>query len=211
MKDIWNIIISLLLYTGVIGAVIKLFWKNIQDRVTTNTVKKIELKYEKQLEFYKNALDKKIYISKTRFDAEFAIYREVSEAIIDLAFDTAVLFSSGTIHLLKDESEREFNIKRHSKAVSSYVIAIRLVKKNAPFMPPKIYDMFMTFILKCEKQINWYPRFMIDEGGKVLIRELNEEWVKCLERAKEIKLNQVEIINDLREYIQTLDVFDDSK
>jgi hypothetical protein len=42
------------------------------------------LKLNKEFEKYKSIIDNKTYISKTKFDTEFAIYRELSNAFFEM-------------------------------------------------------------------------------------------------------------------------------
>ena len=52
-------------------------------------------KFREDLERLTKQLERKNYVSKVRFDAEFAIYRELSKTLVIVVQDTSLLFPVG--------------------------------------------------------------------------------------------------------------------
>ena len=78
--EIWKIIFGVVASVGGIGAVIVAAVKFSVNIIAKRLVEKYTLKMNKELEKYRGGLDNKIYISKTKFDTEFSIYRELSRS-----------------------------------------------------------------------------------------------------------------------------------
>ena len=86
----WNkigeIALSVIVAFGGAGAIaigaVKWISKILADRLS----RKYQLQLDEKLETVKTALNKKEYISKTRFDAEFRMYQELSEKNIAMVY-----------------------------------------------------------------------------------------------------------------------------
>lgn len=76
---------------GIVVAVIKFSSSIIADRLS----KKYESKLETALEKQKAELSKKEYVSKTRFDTEFSIYRELTSVFLQWSRLLVFLFHMG--------------------------------------------------------------------------------------------------------------------
>lgn len=74
-EDVWKIILCAISSAGGIGIVIIAIIKFSASRIAEKLSKKYEMKLQKELEKYKSGFDNKIYISKTKFDIEFDLYR----------------------------------------------------------------------------------------------------------------------------------------
>lgn len=93
--DIWKIFVTVVSSVGGIGAVIVFIVKMCSDIIADKLSKKYELKLNKELEEYKSKLENKNYISKTRFDTEFSIYRTLSVAFFDMVKNISVMIPDG--------------------------------------------------------------------------------------------------------------------
>ena len=71
--EIWKIILCAVGSAGGIGAIIVASIKWSANIIANHLSKKYEVKVTKELEKYKTGLENKIYISKTKFDVEFAL------------------------------------------------------------------------------------------------------------------------------------------
>ena len=78
VEEIFKIIFGVTASIGAIGAFILFVIKLSAEKIAEALQKKYTLKFDKELEKYKTHLDNKTYISKTKFDAEFEIYRDLS-------------------------------------------------------------------------------------------------------------------------------------
>lgn len=78
----WNTILetsaAVIVSFGGAGAIIAGVTKFAADKIADKLEKKYELKLSKELESFKSKLENRSYVSKTRFDAEFGIYHQLS-------------------------------------------------------------------------------------------------------------------------------------
>lgn len=70
---------SCIVAVGGIGAVFTGVVKWSSDIIADRLSRKYQIQLEKEKEKYKTELSRKEYISKTRFEAEFSMYKELSE------------------------------------------------------------------------------------------------------------------------------------
>ena len=78
--ELWKVVLGVVTSVGGIGVVIVAAVKFSSDIIAKRLEEKYTLKMNKELEKYRVGLDNKVYISKTKFDTEFAIYRELSKS-----------------------------------------------------------------------------------------------------------------------------------
>ena len=96
MNNIWSIVAKyafefIVQAGGVVTAVLalaKFFGTHIMESLL---LKKKQL-LEKDTERYKTELDKKVYVSKVKFDKEFEIYQELSEKNISMVYITKIIW-----------------------------------------------------------------------------------------------------------------------
>ena len=92
--------VSTLCIGAVIVGVIKFSSSFIAERLH----KKYEAELENKLETIKITLGNKQYITKTRFDAEFTIYRELSRDFFEMALLCISLFPEGLSYRAADDA-----------------------------------------------------------------------------------------------------------
>lgn len=103
----------------------------------TELVKRVEAKYDIEIEKIKNILQEKAYVRKTQFDKEFEAYSEIwsclakAENIIDFFFRLSL---KGTKELQDKDREK---LPELSDALKQFQYA---VTKYKPFCHPEIYD-----------------------------------------------------------------------
>lgn len=99
VDKIWEIVLAVIAGLGgigvVFGAVVYFTSKFIAERLQ----KKYDLKLNEEFEKYKAKIDNKTYISKTKFDAEFNIYRRLSKVFLDFVKNISILIPSGVFLL----------------------------------------------------------------------------------------------------------------
>lgn len=93
--DVGQIAVACIASAGGIGAIIIGVVKFSANKIADRMNAKFEATLNKELEKYKTELSKKEYVSKTRFDAEFSIYRDLSKAFFNMARDINSLVSAG--------------------------------------------------------------------------------------------------------------------
>lgn len=123
MDNIWQIVLGVVASVGNIGGVI-LIIKFSVDTIAKRLEERYSLKLNKELELYKSNLDNRIYISKTKFNTEFGIYRELSKAFFEMIKDVSIMIPSGFATYPADEDARkEYENKMYNNAVTSTVKA----------------------------------------------------------------------------------------
>ncbi|MCL2471431.1 MAG: hypothetical protein FWF25_06795 [Propionibacteriaceae bacterium] len=96
-KFIVAVLVSLGGVTGIAVALIKFGG----DRLAEMLSARYQHKLDEQLETYKGSVDKKVYISKARFDQEFAVYQELTSLAYDLTYVTWDVLTAAGIDLEK--------------------------------------------------------------------------------------------------------------
>lgn len=206
--DIWKIIIGIIAGIGGIGAVIGFIIKFSSNIIADKLSKKYELQINKEIEYYKNKLDKKNYISKARFDKEFEIYQELSQKVLDMTFANYSLFPLIDRLPLSEEKRIELFNKKYEEAVQTYNEANRAIKATAPFISEDIYQLFSELRDDCFKQVDDYAIFVLDPDHQEIRTELREDYKECWKRTKIISDKRDVIISKLRQYLSTLDVIE---
>lgn len=103
----------------------------------TELVKRVEAKYDIEIEAIKNTIQEKAYVRKTQFDKEFEAYSEIwsclakAENIVDFFFR----LSLKGIRKLQDKDHKK--LPELSEALKQFQYA---VTKYKPFCYPEIYD-----------------------------------------------------------------------
>ena len=82
LNDILKIALMIIGCFGGVGAIVSATVEFTSEKIAERLEKKYELRLNKELEDFKNKLENKSYVSKTRFDTEFNIYRQLSESTV---------------------------------------------------------------------------------------------------------------------------------
>ena len=206
--EVWKIILASLASVGGVSGLIIIAIKFSSNIIAERLSKKYELKMSKELEKYKSNLDSKIYISKTKFDAEFNIYRELSKAFFHMVKDISIMIPYGFSTVPADETARKKHEENaHSNAVSSVVIAQDILNGNAPFIPDNFLKEYNELLKLSRMQINvfqerWNVLYLASQAEK---ESLSSEDYK---RTGELNQKLNELNNSIREYLSKLDVLD---
>lgn len=84
MNTVWEIVLAVVAGLGGIGVVFGAVIYFTSNFIAERLQKKYELKLNEKFEKYKADIDNKTYISKTKFDAEFSLYRSLSKSFFDM-------------------------------------------------------------------------------------------------------------------------------
>lgn len=206
--DIWKIIFGFLVSTGVIGGVILAVIKSSMNLIAKRLEEKYTLKLNKELEKYKSGLDNKIYISKTKFDAEFSIYRELSKAFFEMVKGINAMIPAGYATYPADkEVRKKYETECYKKASETVVLAQDTLNSNAPFISNDLFEKYDEILILCKIQLRvfedrWNVFFFVpqEEKGSLSTEDyLRTE--KIHEKFKTINTN-------IREYLSKIDVLD---
>lgn len=162
----------------------------------------------KQFEKYKAGVENKVYITKTKFDAEFSIYRTLSVAFFDMVKNISVMIPEGYSQVPADpKAKKEYDKKIYDSALTAVVKAQDTLNGNAPFISEDMYNEYSAILKLCNQQLH-----VFSYRWNVLYLASQEEKEKLdfedYERTGTINKLMMELNNKVREYISTLDVIE---
>lgn len=103
----------------------------------------------------KSINEHKVHVTKSQFDLELSIYREIWEAMIPLYVSTSSL--RPTIDTINSEETEEERINRRFKEFAeSYNKISGLIEKNKPFYSKEIYDCLIAVRKLCSQEADEY-------------------------------------------------------
>lgn len=187
---------------GIIIAIVKFSSNLIADKLTT----KYENKMQKELEKYKSEIKKREYVSKTRFDAEFRIYRELSHAFFEMVKDISIMIPPGVSYSPADvEDRKKYEDECYSDARNSVVKAQDVLYSNAPFIPKEFFIGFEQIMKLCKQQLDAFAkRYNVSYSGLPEEKRVLDD--KDYGRTGMINDMWMKHIDSIREYLSTLDV-----
>ena len=198
---ILNVGMAIVISFGGAGGIIAIVIKCCVGQITHKLQKKYEIKLNRELERFKNALESKLYVSKTRFDAEFAIYRELSKTTVAMVTEISQLFPSYINNMCDDLESRE---NRYNNAYEKVVVYQNELAGNAPFIPSEIYILFRNLEDKCKKQLSDFRDFKLRTNHREYIEESYDDYKKAKSRTEEIVFDLDTIIERLRQHLAQL-------
>lgn len=203
-----KIVVGVLVSTGGIGGVIILAVKFASGIIAKQLVEKYKVELNKELEKYKSNLNNKTYISKTRFNAEFKIYRELSKTFFEMIKAVNLMIPSGLSYKLEDEKKEEERQKKiYFRAQESTVLAQDVLNSNIAFISEDLYEKHEDILKLCEQQLRAFERrynkgYIASQEEKK--RFLSEDYERTNRINEEFKnLNQ-----NIRKYLSSLDVLE---
>lgn len=204
----WNqlaeIAIAVVISFGGAGAIIAAIVKFAVDKIASALEKKYELKMSKEMERFKNALENKSYISKTRFDAEFSIYRQLSRVTAIMIKEVSQLFPT----FMRDaKNDYDTYKKKYDKAVDSVVMYQDELASSASFIPSDIYLLFRKLEEKCKMQLDDFADFRLRPDAKDYVKEDREGYRESWKRTRELQKDFDVIVDKLRQYLSSLEVY----
>lgn len=206
--EIWKIVLGVVASVGGIGVVIVAGVKFSADIIAKRLEEKYTLKMNKELEKYRVGLDNKIYISKTKFDTEFSIYRELSRSFFVMVKDITRMIPSGYAEYPADKDEREkYENMLYDNALKSTVIAQDFLYSNIPFIPEEFEKAYMEVLGLCREQLHifelrWNVGYLVTDAEK---RKFSHE---DFQRSRDIKEKYDGLNKAVRAYLFKLDVID---
>lgn len=203
-----KIVLSIVGSVGGAGAIIALVVKFSANLIADKLKKKYELETTKKLEEYKSKLENKNYISKTRFDTEFSIYRTLSVAFFDMVKNISVMIPDGYTQVPADPKvKKKYDKKVYNLALTAVVKAQDTLNGNAPFISEDMYNEYSAILKLCNIQLD-----VFSTRWNVLYLASQEEKEKLdfedYERTRTINESMKELNNKVRKYISTLDVIE---
>lgn len=199
-EDVWKITVSIVGGLGgitvIFAAIVRYLSDFIADRLS------------KELENYKSSLENKTYISRAKFDTEFAIYRELSSDFSDAVLAINIMVPTGLTMVPADREARlELDKKHYEAAVKAIVKAQDSLKSNIPFIPENIYDGYNELLKLFGLQLAAYEdRFVVTD-----LRPQSEKETFSRDdykRTREISEKWITINNKIRKYLNSLEIIE---
>ena len=205
MDQITSIALACITSAGGVGAIILGVIKLSSNTIASNLEKKYELRMNKELELYKAGVGNKIYISKTKFDTEFQLYRQLSNCFTRMVKEVAQLFPVLTKDMRNDHEAFQ---GMHNRALDAIVLAQDELCSSAPFISKGLYEKFLEIENLCKHQLSDFQDFRLRPDAKSYQVELNKEYREAYNRTRKINQKLNELLEELRDYISKLDVIE---
>jgi len=186
-QDFLSIAISVIVSSGIVGVVLNII-------------------FNKKLEDYKSRLEKKIYVSKARFDLEFCTLKEISVALFIAIESCYWLFPDRIDSLPQDEIEkRDLYKARYDTAQENTYTLQRLLGSRSPFIPEKLFNDFADIKKLLSIQVNMFKHYVLKENRyefepELVLNKKRQEGESLL-RTDEIRKEHDRVICKLREHI----------
>lgn len=206
IEQIGSIVAACILSAGGIGGIIIAVIKFSSSMIAERMATRYENKLEKEFEKYRTELSKKEYVSKTRFDTEFQIYRELSQSFCTMVKDVSVMIPSGFSWQPADEdAKKQYEDNCYKTATSSVVKAQDTLYANAAFIPQAFFENYEEILKLCKRQLNTFA-FRYNALSFETEEEKRQLSVEDYRRTDELNQKWAEHNNKIRDYLATLDV-----
>ena len=206
--EIWKIILCAVGSAGGIGAIIVVSIKWSANIIANHLSKKYEVKVTKELEKYKTGLENKIYISKTKFDVEFALYRDLSKSFFAMVKDITRMIPAGLAYYPANKEDREkYENELYDKALAFTVSAQDYLSSNIPFIPESLYNQYEEILQLCRLQLGEFEERW-NVYSDLTQEDKNRIPHEAFQRSRDIREKFDQLNKDLRKYLSSLDVID---
>lgn len=208
MSAIWQTVFAIIASVGGTGFIICAVVKFASDKIAARLEAKYQLKLDMKLERFKSGLDKKKYVSKVRFDTEFALFKNLWCACRKMVNDVYFVYPTFANVPADEEARKKYEQNVYETAHNSHKVFIELLGNNAPFISADIYAKFNDIGQLCRKNLNLYEerwnrgRLFVWEGSQ----EKRDAECKAYERTDEFNQKYNTLIDELRTYLNKLDV-----
>lgn len=202
-------------------AILSVIMTFITHKINTRFEKRIEHKYDqkleelkaeldKQREIHKSMLEKRNYVSKTRFDTEFAVCKELMMSCELMIDSIHTLFPN--VELIKAYGSGNMWTAHHQKQWANAADTVKAFSNKlegyAPFISKEIYDEFRTVLNICKKNVYHYLCFNPDDP--MYINVSKEQKTEMLTKAFEDSLRLSDMLSTIagriRQYFQNMDI-----
>lgn len=199
-----NIIDFIKMNLGWIITIAGFFIPPVRDFV----IKQFQLSLDKALEDKKSVNERKNYISKTRFDTEFEIYRQLSKdsfATVKL-ISRLIPYGLVSVPVFNTEGEKdEYDKKIYKEASDAFLIMQDNLQINAPFIKEELYDGYNEILSLCNCQLHVFQqRWNLSFVG--VCKDDKLPTTEDYERTKEMQDKFDDLNKKVREYLASLDV-----
>lgn len=207
MEDIIKIIFGITASISVAGVVVLFVIKLAAEKIAEALEKKYTLKFDKEIEKYKSSLEGKNYITKTQFDIEFKIYRELTKSFFDMFISLYSLVSPSYEGVVASPDDYETTGEIFMLTSGKVTDAQNCLHKNRAFVNESLYKKYDKIFIKAVNIFDEFKQSYFNQCIETTV--LNETWRK--EKYKIV--NQIEkeletTDDELREYLHSLTIID---
>lgn len=146
LKQMGGVAILTVIITFIVHKINTRFEKRIEHKYDQK-LEELRVELDKQRESHKSMLEKRNYVSKTRFDTEFAVCKELMMSCKSMVDSISFLFPNEEVEQAY-ERDKKWDGK-NQKTVSDAAIATKkfeeLLEGNSPFIPKEVYNEFKVF------------------------------------------------------------------
>lgn len=183
-KFVLQLIIELGGITGIALIGLKYLGNTFADRLS----QKYEFKLNEKLELYKNTMENRSYVSKTKFDASFSVCCEISENLIT-CFDA--------IKTITPIEEQDVDAPIEVEMIENDIANLKkIISRNMPVIPMNLYEGLYGVVEIFRNQVLAYKNLIADTENVDII----------FLSQKEIKEKEMAIYELLRQYYNHLEV-----
>lgn len=220
-QKIAEIALTCIASVGGVGAIIVGVVKFGGDKIAERLSMKYQLQLDKEKERYKTELSKKTYISKTRFDAEFRMYQELSEKNIAAVYCTgeAVMMMRGATC---DEEGTLYSAEEIKQFIARFCDTIndtsKANRRYAPFISKEMHDKFFSIEKKADEIFTLTKAWKDYYAGETFLFSThgseyqNQKEVEiAVEKKHKVLSDELKTLtDDLRDYLSKLDVTEEA-
>lgn len=208
MDQVCKICFDLVAAIGGIGVIFIMVVKFSSNLIADKLQKKYDLKLNEELERYKANIENRKYISKTKFDAEFQLYRNLSKCFFNMVKAISILIPPGVVMVPADKEIKKKQDEQHySEALSAVVIAQDELNSNVAFISEEFYDKYEEIRKLCMEQLHEF-----EERWNVgsVVTQIEKETISkdAYRRTEEINKKFKDLNNQIRTYLDKLDVIE---
>lgn len=196
--DVGQIAVAAIASAGGIGGITYAVIRFSANQIAERLAEKYKAQLSHELEKYKSELSKKAYVTKTRFDTEFEIYRALTGSFWRMAKTVSQLIPVGSIYMSQDVERNQLWDSRKKEAYAATVTAQDTLNENAAFIPKEYVEQFDA-ILKI-------ARTQIQRAAACQVPWEKEALEKYVPDTKEMLESMERVNDDIRTYLNKLDV-----
>lgn len=211
LRQMGGVAILTVIITFIIHKINTRFEKRIEHKYDQK-LEEIKVELDKQRESYKSLLEKRNYVSKVRFDTEFATCKELVRAcrvMVDAVYFLFPTHSYGELPI--DSKERKDYLDAlGAEAIKEYNSCRKLLDDYAPFITKDLYDNMKDLCKLCGNNIEDF-RYRYDKDP-IQSPPANKDQASAVHEAyKRTRLldDKLTAISDyLRGYFQNMEILD---
>ena len=206
--EIWKIITSSITTAGVVTFVITL----LSETVRTKIFNILSLSLEKAKNKNRALTEKKVYVSKVRFDKEFILYQDLTEAAWTAMNQLTCARAYRKAYITDKETNKDKYFSELVKLVEKTDNATNISLKGAAFINEELFKKYQKFnVLMRQTHIIMYIEIKgdtsscMDEG--IDYRQREEKHTMIIDANYDSLTSYImDINNSIREYLNSLDV-----